>query len=326
MARALQHLGHDVILLSYPSSTTLAHKVRNRVVYEVLPRLGASTPALSRRHRFNELLLGVVNGATRPDLVVVVKGDMIEPDVFEACAKCCTCVYWGYDDPYRYPSVVESLGVFAVVASFSKSDARRLAADGFPSVYLPLGFDSDTFGLSTGRLPEHVTPDVSFVGARYPEREEALASLLDSCTVGIWGGDWRPRPWRARYYQPRPPLLKSCKGPADLKAADRIYRSCKVNLNIHGDWDGLSMRVFEIPGAGGFQLCDTQSGIEEMFDADREIVLFGSIEELKEKAIFYLRHDAARARIAAAGHERAHAEHALIHRMRALLDCVRQNA
>ena len=102
--------------------------------------------------------------------------------------------------------------------------------------------------------------DVSFVGARYPNRERTLSAVQRHADLAIWGGDWKRRPWRTRYYQRRNALDRAAQGPADLRTSAAIYAACAVNLNIHGPWDGLNMRVFEIPGAGGFQLCDERAG------------------------------------------------------------------
>ena len=73
------------------------------------------------------------------------------------------------------------------------------------------------------------------------------------------------------------------------KAAD-LYSQYAISLNgsLNGD---LNLRVFEILGSGGFLLTDKlsyDSGLEMLFEADKEIALYSSIDELKEKIRYYL--------------------------------------
>ncbi len=65
---------------------------------------------------------------------------------------------------------------------------------------------------------------------------------------------------------------------------------------------GIPQRVFDIMSAGGFVLSNDQPEIRELFSPDREVVLFSSIEELKEKAVFYLKHKDIRRKIAEKGY------------------------
>ncbi|MEI8082059.1 MAG: glycosyltransferase, partial [Actinomycetes bacterium] len=153
----------------------------------------------------------------------------------------------------------------------------------------------------------------------YPERERLLKRVAADFDLGIWGGDWKRRVWRARFYQRRTTLDRCAIGAAGPSAANLIYGGCAVNLNLHGPWDGLNMRVFEIPGAGGFQLCDARDGLSNMFDPGSEIEVFESDDDMLAKIEHALGETKWREGIAAAGRRRAHAEHTLGHRMQALL-------
>ena len=108
-----------------------------------------------------------------------------------------------------------------------------------------------------------------------------------------------------------------------LSAAKRlisrvIFSATKVNLNIWSSvfHDGLAEkkdfvnpRTFEICACGGFQLADASAPVERFFEPGVELVTFGSIDEARDKARYFLRHDAERAAIAERGRLRAHAEH-----------------
>ncbi len=87
------------------------------------------------------------------------------------------------------------------------------------------------------------------------------------------------------------------------EALSIIYAGSKINLNIslRGIERGTPLRVFDIMGAGGFMLTSYCPETAELFEEDKEIVMFRSPEELMEKAAYYLAHDGEREQIAHAG-------------------------
>ncbi len=106
--------------------------------------------------------------------------------------------------------------------------------------------------------------------------------------------------------------------------APLVFRESKINLNLtlRSILTGIPLRVFDIIEAGGFVLSNAQQELTECFDADKEIVLCRSMEELEEKAVFYLEHDALRQQIAEAGHRRLCAEHTLAQRLERMLQVI----
>lgn len=88
-----------------------------------------------------------------------------------------------------------------------------------------------------------------------------------------------------------------------------VYRRSKILLNV-SVWDpskesGLNMRVIDVPTCGGFLLTDHSDELAEYMTPGKEIETWRCVEELRDKVDFYLKNDAARERIAAAGLERA---------------------
>ena len=85
-----------------------------------------------------------------------------------------------------------------------------------------------------------------------------------------------------------------------------VFRASKINLHLTPPSieSGVSLRVFDILGAGGFALTDAQPEIRELFTDGKELVTFSSFDEMMEKAAYYLSHDDERKRIAQAGHRR----------------------
>lgn len=85
-----------------------------------------------------------------------------------------------------------------------------------------------------------------------------------------------------------------------------VYAESKINLNISlkGIEGGTPQRIMDIIGAGGFVLTNYCSETAELFEENKEIVMFRDPEELLEKASFYLAHDEEREKIARAGYEK----------------------
>jgi spore maturation protein CgeB len=87
---------------------------------------------------------------------------------------------------------------------------------------------------------------------------------------------------------------------------EAIWRS-KINPSFltRSNQDEFVHKSFEIAGCGGFLLAERSDGHMQRFREDEEAVFFTGREELAAKIRRYLPDEAARARIAAAGRERA---------------------
>jgi len=80
----------------------------------------------------------------------------------------------------------------------------------------------------------------------------------------------------------------------------KIFRDSTININItlRSIESGIPLRALDIMGAGGFLLSNYQPELAEYFEDGREVVLFGSEEDLLDKIGFYLEHDELRHEIA----------------------------
>ena len=72
---------------------------------------------------------------------------------------------------------------------------------------------------------------------------------------------------------------------------------------------GLSLRVFDILGCGGFLLTNYQEELPEYYEIGKDVEVFSSGEELVEKADYYLSHEEKRKKIAENGYEKTRAFH-----------------
>ncbi len=101
-----------------------------------------------------------------------------------------------------------------------------------------------------------------------------------------------------------------------------IWRS-KINLSFltKSNQDEVTHKSFEIAGCGGFLLVERSPGHLSRFAEDKEAVFFSTVEECIRKIALYLPNEAARARIARAGRERAQRDgYHNDHQLRLILD------
>ena len=103
------------------------------------------------------------------------------------------------------------------------------------------------------------------------------------------------------------------KGVATLTEMPLVFHGSRINLNItmRPIETGLSLRIFDICGCGGFLLTNWQEELPELYEPGVEAEYFGSLEELLDKAKYYLEHDEERMAIARKGYERTKAEHTI---------------
>lgn len=83
-----------------------------------------------------------------------------------------------------------------------------------------------------------------------------------------------------------------------------FYQRSKIGVNIHLSYGPCNTRLFHLPANGVMQICDCPEGLGEVFEIDKEVVVYHSIEEAIELIKYYLEHDNERKKIAAAGFRR----------------------
>ena len=104
------------------------------------------------------------------------------------------------------------------------------------------------------------------------------------------------------------------------EAAEKFNQS-RIVFNVSSRKE-LNMRHFEALGAGAFLLSDNIPESENVFKEGEHFVGYDNMDDMIEKAHYYLdpRHEADRERIARAGHIEAVSKHTYLHRVLAVLD------
>jgi spore maturation protein CgeB len=167
----------------------------------------------------------------------------------------------------------------------------------------------------TGNERDAFAAEVSFFGSSYPERNRFFERLADLGTeVRLWGTEWDSSPRLAHLAVSRR---------VDTVHKSRIYAASTINLDLHAGHqqiNGISSRVFEVLCCGGFVLTEYRKDLEEYFDIGREIDVFSSPEEAKEKIDHYLSHPEERQKMARLGRDKVISGLTISHAAQRMLD------
>ena len=106
----------------------------------------------------------------------------------------------------------------------------------------------------------------------------------------------------------------------------QILRNSKITLNHHGDIPPYAnnFRLYEATCVGTLLITDWKKNLHEMFEPDREVVVYRSPEECAEMLRYYLEHERERQIIARAGQLRTLRDHNYFQRMEELIGIIRR--
>lgn len=89
------------------------------------------------------------------------------------------------------------------------------------------------------------------------------------------------------------------------KQMPKVFYRSKINLNItlRSIVSGIPLRALDIMGCAGFLLTNYQPELAEYFEPGRDFIYYDSVEDLVQKAGYYLSHDEEREAIAKSGYQ-----------------------
>lgn len=148
------------------------------------------------------------------------------------------------------------------------------------------------------------TTNVGFIGTYEKDREEYIAYLItNGIEVNVTGDGWPGgKHWSIiRPYYKGPSIY----GEPYIKTINGM--SIALHFLRHENRDEQDSRTFEIPACGVFMLAEKTALHLSLFEEGKEAVFFDSKEEMLEKVLYYLGHEAARKNIANAGFTRCKA-------------------
>jgi len=289
IAASLQQLGHRV--------EYLYHNVRqpaDRLYLAGRTWLHGEDRGTAWSRRFRQRLLEHA-GSAPWDLLLSIQGriDAASVQQLRRHSPGLQVIYWWGDiHGDAALSRIRDAASFAdrILVSYAGSHAKLKKMFGERVIYFPFGV-APAFhcaGNPTWREHRRFSSRVSFVGTCYPERCELLHYLNIRLTspVAVWGRGWRHcRGVRGR-------------GALPLRESQLVHACSTISLNLHhaGSNGGGNMKYWEIPAAGGFQICDRQPALATAAHAKYTITCH-SLPEFAEKIEYYLAHASERNRL-----------------------------
>jgi spore maturation protein CgeB len=303
----LRGLGHEVRLFAYRRDNPLYKNTPTKAVYQ-------------------KLILGRLERACaqwRPEIVLVIKGGPITPDVVARIRARTGARFVNFfpDNPlWMIP--FECLEAYDVFFTKERYALRTLQSVGLRNLhYLPM------YCVPAMHHPVTLTDDerrrfsaaVSLVGNRYDYRERLVRALADR-PLRVWGGGWR---------DVRDPDVRGRVAGGAVFGRDKlcVYSGSTLSLNPHhpmNDIVGVNTRAFELAAAGSCQVADSKEDLATLFKPGEEVLVYRDLGELRRLLDHYVaRPDEARA-IGDNARRRALAEHTLRHRVEEMLAVLAQ--
>ena len=146
------------------------------------------------------------------------------------------------------------------------------------------------------------------------ERRRALIELSKHFEVNVYSNSNVSDLVRVRY----------CGSVDYWSEMPKVFHQSKINLNftIPNIKSGIPLRIWDVLGAGGFLLTNYQAEIPLYFKEGEDLVCFDGVEDLVQKAGYYLAHEDKRAQIAKNGYEKVKKYHSYVQRIQTILDTV----
>jgi spore maturation protein CgeB len=276
--------------------------------------------------------------ATRPSVFFCVRADWLDPEAIErirALSPGIKIAIWMYDPVEQFPQGLAAAALADRMYLYDTDDIetyRRLT--GHEAQRLDLAYSPKRFTPLDG-VAQNI--DVSMTGSfgmgSYDQRIATAITLgklarTHGFSLAVTGPMWTT--WNPLAVATRRAVARRHPGFLEIfrnrmlpyRDQNELYNRSKINVNVHRieSAGSCNTRVFEILGAGGFQLCNDNPIVIEHFRPGEHLDMFRSEGDLEDKLLYYLNHAAERRAIARRGHETVAQSHRFSDRMQSVLD------
>jgi spore maturation protein CgeB len=282
-----------------------------KTLYHILKNLFARLYAIY----FNTKLL-LISLYIRPELIFVIKGEIIFKNsiILLKKNKIKVAVWW-QDDPIKYKNLLNHYKFYDEFFIFDMSYSEELYKHNVKVVtWLPFAFNESLLQ-SQSRNTGIKDYDIVFAGSAYDERIAFFEKIVNlGFKIKLIGNLWK----KSKLLSDKAVLFPNI-SPEEIF---KHYTGAKIGININHDQSitGVNCRTFELCGFGVFQLTDFRKDLATLYDIGEEVVVYKNIDDLLNKVIYYLKNDAEREKIAAAGRERTIKDHTYQKRIRYVIE------
>lgn len=279
---AFEELGWKVSLFAYDtpiSPYTLSNKIRYKLSQdkEHLKSLSRNSFSKTVKDFFDSL---------RPQLVFLLNGEMLTPEVVEYMRKQCSVIVWLFDSITRLPQCWNILPYCSNVFCYEQEDIPLIhKKTSIECGFIPQAVDPALYYSidNTNKKWDVVFAADIWQSTKRKQYIQKVVSTFSTRKIRVWG---RYKPWYKGFWKwltrERRDVYANCNtSPQQL---NEDYNLSKVVLNVHHEQqkNGANPKVFEISGSGAYQVCDANPYIESLFP-NGEVGLYHNEEELIEQ-------------------------------------------
>lgn len=209
--------------------------------------------------------------------------------------------------------------IYDQVASYSMATLPVFKQLGYrKTIWIPFAGDVAFLGTVDAAAIDSFKYDLTFIGGWRPEREQSVLSVLKTfpdLKVGVKGGYWATQ---SKHTEVRKIVdSTSIFG----KAFGDYIRASRINLNVIDDtnYPAANMRFFEVPAAGGLQLCSSCPEQEDIFREGEHVYYFKNNDALCEQVNHILQNPEEAMQVRTNGHNFIESDHTYKHRLMQIL-------
>jgi len=206
---------------------------------------------------------------------------------FKSISDCQLILYWPDTLTNLEQNQLNGARLYDVVATYSSATIPVFKQIGFSdAVWCPFAADTEFLGGYEDK--EEFLYDLSFAGGWRPERESAMADVVNAfphLKIFIRGVGWK------RNCRDKRILSRLNDAPLFGKDFGNFFRNSRISLNVIDDtnYPAANMRFFEIPAAGGLQLSSPCPEMEQIFKNRENILYFSDVKELIAQIDFVIK-------------------------------------
>ena len=278
----------------------------------------------------NLKVMNIVNNIN-PDIILLWKGEYLTSETLHSWKKKgIKIVFYSWDDPFYITQEEYSKNIRKQV---SYIDYVFTCCEGVIPLYKSLGFKNVSlmwpgFDPSVhhpiSEVSDRYKSDISFVATntydprfspmtKFP-RIDMVKKLLDF-DIKLWGQGEDAYGWLGQYGDPG--LKPYYQGYIPFNESRYVFSGSKINLSSHVMWGNkyFNERTFQILGCQGLLFMDRVPGAETVFQENKHVVFYDSLENLYNKCKYYLGNPEEGKEIANSGYEEVLKNHTWDHRV-----------
>jgi len=252
----------------------------------------------------------------KPELIFVVKGEILfKNSILLLKRNKIKIVVWWQDDPFKYKNLLNQYKCYDEFFIFDMSYSGELFKHNVKFVtWLPFAFN-ESLSPSKDKSKNTKDFDIIFAGFASDERIAFFENIVKSgFKIKLIGNHWK----KSKLLSDKATLLPNI-SPEEIF---KHYSSAKIGININHKQSimGVNCRTFELCGFGVFQLTDSRKDLINLYNVGEEVAVYENMDDLANKVAYYLKNDAERVKIAAAGMTRTIKDHTYQKRMKYVIE------